>query len=239
MLKRLYNGARQLGIDFTPEQIRLFQIYYEELVEGNRKVNLTAITDYDGVQTKHFLDSITLMEVLKNEEWIKKDFSLLDIGTGAGVPGIPLKILLPGARLVLLDSVAKKTAFLKQLVERLELEYVEILTGRAEDLAHQADFRERFDLVVSRAVGSLSTIAELALPFCSQGGLFIAPKKGQIEEEVNQAKQAIEILGGRLRGIKRLEVEGLDQRSLIILEKIGPSPKRYPRRAGVPAKRPL
>lgn len=239
MLERLTKGTIQMGLSLTSKQVRLFQLYYEELVEWNRKINLTAITDYDEVQTKHFLDSLTLMEVLKNEEWVKKDFYLLDIGTGAGLPGIPLKILLTEARLVLLESVAKKTAFLKQLVDRMGLEYVETITGRAEDVAHKADFRERFDLVVSRAVGSLSSVAELALPFCRQGGIFIALKKGQIEEEVNQAKQAIAILGGRLREVKKIEMEGLGQRLLITLEKIAPTPGRYPRRAGMPAKRPL
>ncbi len=239
MLERLICGARQLGLSLTPEQVQRFQLYYEELLEWNRKVNLTAITAYEEVQTKHFLDSLTLMEAVKDEVWAKEDFSLLDIGTGAGVPGVPLKILLPGVRLVLLESVAKKTAFLQHLVDHLDLVYVNILTGRAEDIAHQENYRERFDLVVSRAVGSLSTIAELALPFCRIGGLFIAPKKGQIEEEVSQAMQAINTLGGRLREVKKIEVKGLEPRSLVIIEKAGPTPPRYPRRAGLPAKRPL
>ncbi|MFC1925623.1 16S rRNA (guanine(527)-N(7))-methyltransferase RsmG [Chloroflexota bacterium] len=239
MLERLTCGAKQLGLSLSPEQLRLFQLYYKELVEYNGRVNLTAITAYEEVQTKHFLDSLTLMEALKDETWAREDFALLDIGTGAGVPGVPLKILLPGARLVLLESVSKKTAFLQHLVERLELGRVEILTGRAEDIAHQEDRRERFDLAVSRAVGSLSTIAELALPFCRKGGLFIAPKKGQIEEEVSQARQAIDTLGGRLKEVKEVVVEGLEPRSLVIIEKTGPTPQRYPRRAGVPAKRPL
>lgn len=239
MLERLICGARQLGLSLTPEQVQRFQLYYEELLEWNRKVNLTAITAYEEVQTKHFLDSLTLMEAVKNEVWAKEDFYLLDIGTGAGVPGVPLKILLPGVRLVLLESVSKKTTFLKHLVDRLDLVYVNILTGRAEDIAHQENYRERFDLAVSRAVGSLSTIAELALPFCRMGGLFIAPKKGQIEEEVGQARQAINTLGGRLREVKKIEVKGLESRSLVIIEKTGPTPPRYPRRAGLPAKRPL
>lgn len=239
MLERLTHGARQLGLALDPEQVWRFQLYYEELAEWNRRINLTAITSYEEVQTKHFLDSLTLMAALKDKVWTKENFSLLDVGTGAGVPGVPLKILLPGVRLVLLESVAKKTAFLKHLVDRLGLDYVNIITGRAEDIAHQVDCRERFDVAVSRAVGNLSSIAELALPFCRQGGLFIAPKKGQIEEEISQARQAIDTLGGRLKEVKEVDLEDLGLRCLVIIEKIGLTPQRYPRRAGIPSKRPL
>ena len=155
------------------------------------------------------------------------------------MPGIPLKILLPKVRLVLLDSVAKKTAFLKYLVNCLELNHVEVLTGRAEDIAHQGNYRERFDLVVSRAVSKLSTMAELTLPFCREGRLFIAQKKGQIEEELSQAIGAINILGGKLKEIKKVDLPQLEPRFLVIVEKVSPTPQRYPRRAGMPEKRPL
>lgn len=239
ILERLIYGAKQLGLSLTSRQTEQFQLYYEELVEWNKRVNLTAITEYEEVQLKHFLDSLTLVPALEDEAWIKEDFLLLDVGTGAGVPGVPLKIFLPKVRLFLLESIAKKTAFLKHLVDRLDLEGVDILTGRAEDIAHQKNYREKFDLVVSRAVGKLSTIAELTLPFCRQGGLFIAPKKGQIEEEVSQARQAIATLGGKLRGVRKVDLEDLEPRSLVIVEKIGSTPHHYPRRAGVPAKRPL
>ena len=194
---------RLIGVTLNTHQLSLLDRYQRELEDWNTRFNLTAIQEPEKVRVKHFLDSFSSYLLIKNTPQKK----IIDIGTGAGLPGIPLKILLPGARLVLLESVAKKTAFLKQLVDRLGLEYVEILTGRAEDMAHQANFRERFDLAVSRAVGSLSTIAELALPFCHQeGGIFIAPKKGQIEVEINQARQAIETLGGRLREIKELDL---------------------------------
>ena len=239
MLETLLHGAKQLGLSLTPKQTQQFQLYYKELVEWNKRVNLTAITDYEEVQLKHFLDSLTLVPALEGKAWAKGDFLLLDVGTGAGVPGIPLKILLPKVRLVLLDSVAKKTAFLQHVVNCLSLDHVEVLTGRAEDLAHQDSYRERFDLVVSRAVGKLSTIAELTLPFCREGGLFIAPKKGQIEEELSQATKAIDALGGKLREVKKVELELLEQRFLVIVEKVSPTPQRYPRRAGVPARRPL
>ncbi len=234
-MERLVHGARQLGIFLNPKQTQQFQLYYQELVRWNERVNLTAITDYEEVQLKHFLDSLTVALVLDEA----KEFSLLDVGAGAGMPGLPLKILLPGVKLVLLDSVAKKTAFLRYLVECLGLDRVEVLTGRAEDFARQENYREGFDLVVSRAVGKLSTVAELALPFCREGGIFVALKKGQVEEEVEKALRAITILGGRLREVKRVELEGLEQRLLVIVDKVSPTPQLYPRRVGVAARRPL
>jgi len=239
MMEILVYGARQLGIYLTSEQVERFQRYYEELVEWNKNINLTAITDYEEVQTKHFLDSLTLVAALEKEPWLKEDFCLLDVGTGAGVPGVPMKIFLPKMRLFLLESTVKKITFLKHLVDCLDLDDVSILKGRAADIAHQQNYREKFELVVSRAVGKLSTLAELTLPFCRQGGLFIAPKKGQIEKEVNQASQAIDSLGGRLREVRKIDLEGLESRYLIIVEKIGSTPHHYPRRTGVPAKRPL
>jgi 16S rRNA (guanine527-N7)-methyltransferase len=239
MLETLLHGAKQLGLSLTSKQTQQFQLYYEELVEWNKGVNLTAITDYEEVQLKHFLDSLTLVPAFEDKAWSKGDFSLLDVGTGAGLPGIPLKILLPKVRLVLLESVAKKTAFLQHVVNCLSLDHVEVLTGRAEDIAHQDSYRERFDLVVSRAVGRLSTIAELTLPFCREGGLFIAPKKGKIEQELSQAAKAIDTLGGKLKEVKKVELELLEPRFLVMVAKVSPTPQRYPRRAGVPAKRPL
>lgn len=239
MLEKLIYGVEQLGLVLSPKQTRQFQLYYEELVEWNKRINLTAITNYEEVQLKHFLDSLTLVAALKNVPWSKRSFALLDVGTGAGVPGIPVKILIPRIELVLMESVAKKTVFLQYLVTRLELDHVKILTGRAEDIAHQPDRREKFDLVVSRALSKLSTLAELTLPFCREGGLIIAPKKGAIEEELSQATKAIDLLGGRLKEVKRVDLELLKERSLVIIEKVSPTPQRYPRRAGVPARHPL
>ena len=239
MLETLLHGAKQLGLSLTSKQTQQFQLYYQELIEWNKRVNLTAITDYEEVQLKHFLDSLTLVPAFEDKTWSKGHFFLLDVGTGAGLPGIPLKILLPKVRLVLLESVAKKTAFLQHMVNCLSLDHVEVLTGRAEDIAHQDSYRERFDLVVSRAVGRLSTIAELTLPFCREGGLFIAPKKGKIEEELGQATKAIDTLGGKLKEVKKVELELLEPRFLVMVEKVSPTPQRYPRRAGVPAKHPL
>jgi 16S rRNA (guanine527-N7)-methyltransferase len=238
-MERLIHGAEQLGLPLTSKQVEQFQLYYEELVKWNKKANLTAITGYAEVQLKHFLDSLTVTLAVEDERWTQKDFHLLDMGAGAGVPGVPLKILHPEVRLVLIDSVAKKTDFLHYLVSCLKLEGVEVLTGRAEDLAHQVDYRERFNLVVSRAAGKLSTVSELSLPFCREGGLFVAMKIGQIEEEIGKAVKAIDILGGKLRAVKQVDLEGLKQRLLVSIDKVSPTPSLYPRRAGVPAKRPL
>ncbi len=239
MLETLTQGAKQLGLVLTPKQTQQFQLYYEELVKWNKKINLTAITDYQEVQLKHFLDSLTLVPALQDAPWAKGEFTLMDVGTGAGMPGLPLKIFLPEIRLALLDSVAKKTAFLKHVTDRLGLDYVNILTGRAEEFAHDPDYREKFDMVVSRAVTRLPTVVELTLPFCRQGGLAIAQKKGAIEEELSRVARAIDILGGKVKEVRKIDLELLEQRSLVIVEKVSPTPQRYPRRTGVPAKRPL
>ena len=239
MLEKLVYGAGQMGLFLTSRQTEQFQLYYEELLEWNKKVNLTAITEYEEVQLKHFLDSLTMVPALENEPWIKGDFLLLDVGTGAGMPGVPLKIFLPKVRLVLLESVAKKTAFLQYLIERLGLENVDILTGRAEDIARKENCREKFDLVVTRAVGKLPTVAELCLPFCHEGGLFVAMKMGDIQDEIDKAERAIGILGGRLSEVKEINVEGLERRFLVVIEKTSSTPSKYPRRTGIPFKRPL
>ena len=234
-MERLIAGAQRLGLLLTPEQVESFQIYYDELICWNKKVNLTAIVDYEEVQLKHFLDSLTITLALEDMPPL-----LLDVGAGAGIPGIPLKILFPSICLTLLDSVARKTSFLAHLVARLGLGGVEVLTGRAEHLAHDGRYRERFDLVLSRGVAKLATLAELALPFCIMGGTFIAQKKGEIEGEIEAAARAIDIVGGRLKGVKWVEMEELgEERALVIIDKLNPTPLHYPRRAGVPQKRPL
>jgi 16S rRNA (guanine527-N7)-methyltransferase len=239
MLESLLRGARQLGIALSPDQVRQFQLYYEELVAWNRRVNLTAITDYEGVQIRHFLDSLTAVAILKDEPWAEEGFSLVDVGTGGGIPGIPLKIVLPRARGVLLDSVAKKTAFVQHALTALGLERTEVVTGRAEALAHQPDYRQTFHLAVCRAVSKLPAIAELTLPFLQAGGLAIIYKKGDIQQELTQAEKAIETLGGRTREIRRIDMEGLEGHCLVVVDKTAPTPGRFPRRAGLPEKRPI
>lgn len=237
-MKKLIDGASRLGIALDGGQVDQFEIYYRELTSWNKKINLTAITDYQEVQIKHFLDSLTVALALTAEELARPGFSLVDIGSGAGFPGIPLKLLLPRSRLVLVESRAKKAAFLQHIVERLGLSQVEVVTGRAEEIAHLPGFREQFALSVSRAVASLPAAVELALPFCQIGGKFVAPKKGEIKEEMSQAGKAIETLGGKLSQVKKIELDG-DMRYLVIIDKISPTPEKYPRRPGIPERRPI
>jgi len=238
-VEKLKVGAQKLGLELTPSQLEQFQVYYQELVDWNRRLNLTRITDYEEVQIKHFLDSLAVVPVLKPPENGEK-LHLIDVGTGAGIPGIPLKILLPDIRLVLLDATAKKAAFLRHIKQKLGLEDVEIIVGRAEEIAHEALYREKFGLVLSRAVASLPVLVELTLPFCAVGGRFIAQKKGVIDLEKSQAARAISLLGGELREVKRVALEEFaDERWLIVIDKVVMTPHRYPRRPGVPLKRPL
>jgi len=234
-MERLIAGAERLGLSLTPRQVEGFHVYYEELIRWNRRVNLTAIIDYEGVQLKHFLDSLTIVLAIK-----KMPSLVIDVGTGAGIPGVPLKILFPNISLTLVDSTHKKADFLKHLVAQLGLEGVEVVTARAEQLAHDEGYRERFDLVLSRGVAELASLAELALPFCALGGCFIAQKKGEISQEIEAATTAIDILGGQLREVKRFTLEELgEERALVVIDKLTPTPQLYPRRPGIPQKRPL
>lgn len=235
VMQRLVVGAEKLGFELSQPQLESFQLYYEELVQWNERVNLTAIKDYEEVQTRHFLDSLTVALFLDDIPC-----PVLDLGTGAGFPGIPVRILLPNIRLSLLESTAKKAAFLNHLVDRLGLDGVEVVTGRAEQLAHDASYREQFAVVLSRGVARLDTLAELALPFCLCGGRLVAQKKGDIDAEVDAASPVIDILGGRLREVRRLSLEELDEeRALVVIDKCASTPQVYPRRPGIPKKRPI
>ena len=238
-MERLILGAKKLGLPLNPRQVEQFHIYYQELITWNERINLTAITDYEEVQIKHFLDSLTVTLALKQPIG-GEGLRLIDVGAGAGLPGIPLKILLPAIKLTLLEATAKKAAFLQHLRHKLGLDDVEIVVGRAEDVAHETQYREKFDIVLSRAVASLPTLAELTLPFCAIGGSFVAQKKGTIDLEISQATRAIDLLGGKLREAKRINLEEFtDERWLITIDKVLPTPQPYPRRPGIPAKRPL
>ncbi|MGA2670743.1 MAG: 16S rRNA (guanine(527)-N(7))-methyltransferase RsmG [Dehalococcoidia bacterium] len=239
-MKELIEGAGKLGIKLNSRQVKQFELYYQELIEWNKKINLTAITDYSSVQVKHFLDSLTITLALSEEEVEKPDFNIVDIGTGAGFPGVPLKILFPQPRLVLIEPTTKKTAFLHHIIRKLELENVEVLNSRAEEAANLPLYREQFVLVLSRAVALLPTLVELTLPFCRIGGRFIAQKKGEIDQETNRAKEAIVALGGKLNQTRKIELDEFnDARYLVIIDKIHPTPSKYPRRPGLPRRRPI
>ncbi len=202
-------------------------------------MNLTTITDYEDVQVRHFLDSLTVTLAWQPPIG-DSELCLIYVGTGAGIPGFPIKILFPNIKLVLLDATAKKAAFLHHLKHKLELDDVEIVVGRAEETAHLTQFRERFNIVLSRAVAPLPTLVELTLPFCAIGGSFIAQKKGDIDLEISQATKAISLLGGNVREVKRVDLdEFADERRLVVIDKITPTPIPYPRRPGIPSKRPI
>jgi len=239
VMNELKSGAQKLGINLTPPQIEQFETYYQVLVSWNERMNLTTITDYAEVQVKHFLDSLTVISGIRPADRARPLY-VIDVGTGAGLPGIPLKIVLPHIRLALLEATTKKVKFLEYLTNQLGLKDIEIINGRAEEVAHDDRYQEKFDLVLSRAVASLPTLVELTLPFCNLGGYFIAQKKGDIGEEVRQSQKAIELLGGILREVKPVELEELKgKRTLVIIDKIRPAPAAYPRRPGVPARRPI
>ena len=238
-MEKLYSGARKLGVELSPGQLGQFDIYYQELVAFNQRLNLTRITGYEAVQLKHFLDALTLSLV-----WppVKPGVRLrvIDVGTGARIPGLALKISFPDIRLTLLEATVKKADFLDHLSRKLGLKNVEIAVGRAEDIAHQAGHRESFDIVLARGVAPLVTLAELTLPFCRPGSSFIAQKKGDIDPEIAEASWAICLLGGKLREVKSISLEEFtDDRKLVVVSKVSPTPKAYPRRPGIPQKRPL
>ena len=237
-METLARGAAETGVFLTGEQLDQFETYYQELARWNRRVNLTSITGYEEVQTGHFLDSLTVF--LAAPESLSSSSRVVDVGAGGGFPGLPLKLAFPGIHLLLLDSAGKKAAFLEHLVSLLELDGVEVLTGRAEDLARRPDLRESFDLALARGLARLPVLLEYSLPFCRLGGKAVAHKHGGLDEELKSAAGALETLGGRLSAEVPVQVTGLtDNRILLVVEKVAVTPEKYPRRAGMPAKRPL
>jgi 16S rRNA (guanine527-N7)-methyltransferase len=254
-MELLRDGARALGLRLTSEHVRAFQTYYHELGIWNLKSNLTTVTQYEEVQVKHFLDSLTCLLALPAPGAARPAAGLpdvvplstaetpllcIDVGTGAGFPGLPLKIMRPALQMTLLDSSRKKIAFLEHLVECLNLKGVELLWTRAEEAGQDAHHRERYDVVLARAVADLAVLVEYCLPLCRKGGCVIAQKGAQVEQELQSAEAAIHLLGGQLRVLKPIQLPGLKEpRSLLLLEKVEPTPAKYPRRPGMPRKRPL
>ena len=233
--KLLLEGLEELNITPTKEQVNRLLRYYELLIEWNEFMNLTAITDYEEVLIKHFVDSATIVKVISPE-----NEKIIDVGCGAGFPGLPLKILFPELRMTLLDSLNKRVQFLNEVIKELELTEIEAVHGRAEDFAKNKEYREQYDLCVSRAVANLSTLSEYCLPFVKTGGSFIAYKSEKGSAERDEAGNAIKILGGSI--VKEVEFvlpTTDNSRIMYQIKKIKETPNKYPRKAGLPAKEPI
>lgn len=233
----------ELHIVLSSDQLDQFLKFYELLIEKNKMMNLTAITDFDEVMKKHFIDSLSLVKVCDLHDSI----SVIDVGTGAGFPGIPLKIAFPDLKVTLLDSLQKRVGFLQEVIDALDLKKIEAVHGRAEDFAKPDQMREKFDLCVSRAVANLSVLSEYCLPYVKVGGKFISYKSDKVnmeseehKTEIEQAEHAISILGGNLKEQKGFMLPASDiYRNLIVIEKCRPTPKQYPRKAGTANRKPL
>lgn len=240
-MQHLLEGAHALGLHLTADQQASFQLYYEELVAWNQKFNLTAITQYEQVQIRHFLDSLSCLLADGPRVALSRSGSrAIDVGTGAGFPGLPLRLVCSPSHMTLLEATAKKVTFLKHLVELLNLSSVTTIHARAEDLGHDPAHRGQYDLALARAVAELPVVVEYTLPFCRIGGWVVAQKGEAGAAEAWSAEPIIELLGGELRRVVSVELPGLpEDRSLIVIEKVSPTPAAYPRRAGIPTKRPL
>lgn len=232
----LTEKVKELSILLNDKQIQQFEQYYNILVEWNKVMNLTAITEYEEVVEKHFLDSLTIVNAIH----VKKIETLIDVGTGAGFPGIPLKIAFPHLKVTLLDSLNKRIKFLNEVIDLLELNDIKAIHGRAEDYAKQAEYREQYDICVSRAVANLATLSEYCLPYVKVDGLFVPYKSGEIDEELKSSEKAVSILGGKVEEVVKFQLPGTDiGRSFVKIHKIKETKKKYPRKAGMPTKEPL
>lgn len=232
----LKDSCNKMGIPIEDKQINQLIQYKNLLLEWNQKINLTAITEESEIIIKHFVDSISIIKHMNFSE----KFSMIDVGTGAGFPGIPIKIMVPAVSLTLLDSLNKRILFLEQLIQKLELEQVCCIHGRAEDVGKDNFYREKYDYCVSRAVAPLSILSEYCLPFVKKNGFFISSKGPNVKEELQQAESAIQILGGKIRNISQIEIPNSDMiHSVITIEKIINTPLQYPRKPGKISKKPL
>ena len=226
----------ELGITLNEEQKRQFLQFYELLVEWNKVMNLTGITEYEEVNEKHFVDSLSIVKAIDMDSVE----TVIDIGTGAGFPGIPLKIAFPNLKVVLLDSLNKRILFLNTVIDTLQLTDIQTIHGRAEDFAKQQAYREQFDLCVSRAVANLATLSEYCLPYVRVDGMFIPYKSGEITEELQQSQNAIHVVGGKVTDVVKFRLPGTEiGRSFVKIKKVQNTAKKYPRKAGLPSKEPI
>lgn len=233
-LNFLKEELKKQGLEISDVQAEQFIRFYHDLVEKNKVMNLTAITDFEDAVRKHFADSISLIRDVDMTQHSK----MIDIGSGAGFPGIPLKIAYPHINITFVDSVGKKVDFINEEVEKLGLKKAKAIHGRVEDLAHNKEYREIYDLCTSRAVARLSTLAEYCLPFVKKGGCFAAYKSGASDDEIKEAAKAIKVMGGKLVSVDKFEVYDYG-RSMVIISKSDSTPKKYPRKAGTPSKSPI
>ncbi len=232
--KKMINLGNQINIVFKEEQIRKFYTYMNLLIEWNNKINLTAITEPNEIIIKHFIDSLTILKYFEDKE------TVIDVGTGAGFPGIPIKIMKENVKVTLLDSLNKRINFLNEVIEQLELENIETIHSRIEDFGRNKKNREKFDIVTSRAVANLTTLSEYMVPLTKIGGKCICMKGVNVEEEIVKSKNAIKILGGEIVKIEKLKLpEEKSDRNIIIINKQKNTPAKYPRKAGTPSREPI
>lgn len=232
----LYEGAKIYGVELSDNQIEQFMMYKELLKEWNEKINLTAITDDEGIIKKHFIDSIAIVKSGAINDGVR----VIDVGTGAGFPGIPIKIVNENVEVVLLDSLNKRINFLNDVIEKLGLKGITAVHGRAEDMARKEDFREKFDIATARAVANLTVLSEYCMPYVKVGGKFIALKGPSVYDEVNEARNAIGTLGGKLKDIVETEILGEElKHNLVIIDKVKPTDKKYPRKPAQIEKKPI
>lgn len=238
-LQQFHKDLTEFHITLSDKQVEQFITYYEMMIEKNQVMNLTAITDFDEVLKKHFVDSLSLVKAFDLDA-AGTEVSLIDIGTGAGFPGIPLKIVFPNLQVTLMDSLNKRIEFLNDVINTLELKGIDAIHGRAEDYAKPDRLRERYDLCVSRAVANLSVLAEYCLPYVKVGGKFISYKSEKVAEELKEAEYAIDVLGGKVESQIAFTLPDSDiYRNLVMIKKISETPRKYPRKAGTASKNPL
>ena len=239
IIRNFQKNAEMLGITIDNRMLSSFALYFKNLVEWNKVMNLTAITEEKDVYEKHFLDSLTITQIVSRET-LEKGCTILDMGTGAGFPGLPVAIVFPETKVVLMDSLNKRIRFLQDTIDQLGLANVTAVHARAEELARKKEFREKFDLCCSRAVANLATLSEYCLPFVRTGGQLVSYKTEQVQEEIEKSRKAVHALGGGNAQTVFFTLPGTEyKRSLVMIDKVSPTPSRYPRKAGTPSKEPI